>query len=110
MQNCSFIQYSDPVTIYRTEDCKGSLSINTIANSNEGEKPFKNERLIVAAVVNSSCFAGLSEESRMESHVLQSPPDAGRGTAFNTYLLCRTYFACTAWFGRNGLGGELWLM
>lgn len=67
------------------------------------KNPFKNERVIVAAVVNSSGLAGLSEESRMESYVLQSPPDAGRDTAFNLFLLCCTYFACTAGFGWGGM-------
>lgn len=39
----------------------------------------------------------------MESRMLQCTPDAGRGTAFYTYLLCCNCTACTTGFGLVGM-------
>lgn len=68
------------------------------------KNPFKNERLIVAAIVNCSCLAGLSEESRMESLVLQPSPDAGE-TLPLTHICCVLPILLV----QQGLGWEEWI-
>lgn len=68
------------------------------------KNPFKNERVIVAAVVNSSGLAGLSEESRMESHCYSPHLMLGE-------TLPLTYFCCVVpiLLVQQGLGGEEWI-